>query len=107
MSPGGLIPLCVAATLFPGGDGVALTSLPHPMGSGPIPPSRLSKGSLERVEIDIPLPTNLPELAYAYSGAEFNDEHGPTAVAKLARERAESRLARKYARRARYMRKHR
>jgi len=48
----------------------------------------------------------VPELTYAYSGLEWNDHFGPAARVKLARERAEGRAARKYARRARYMRRH-
>jgi hypothetical protein len=47
-----------------------------------------------------------PELTYAYSDAEFNEEFGPTALADLARRRAEARRRRKDARRARYMRRH-
>lgn len=97
----------------PNGDhmGVALISRSHPEGPFVVHDSyTLDPKSLERIEITIDLhltPGNCPELAYAYSAPECNDEHGPTAVAKLARERAEARIARKYARRARYMRQHR
>jgi hypothetical protein len=45
-----------------------------------------------------------PEVKFAYSGAEFNDGHGPQAVANLARQRLEARLTRKHDRRARYQR---
>lgn len=47
-----------------------------------------------------------PEVLYAYSGAEFNDQFGPAAVVKLARERAAARLARKEKNFARYQRRH-
>jgi hypothetical protein len=47
-----------------------------------------------------------PEVAYAYSGAEFNDQFGPAAVSRIARARAEARLKRKDIRRARYQRRH-
>jgi len=47
-----------------------------------------------------------PEVAYAYSGAEFNDQFGPAAATRLARARAEERLKRKDIRRARYQRMH-
>lgn len=45
-----------------------------------------------------------PEMRFAYSGAEFNDGHGPQAAANLARQRLEARLERKHDRRARYQR---
>lgn len=95
----------LAARLLFDADGVALNSIAHPMASGPIPPSRLSRHSLERVEIDIPL-TPGPEIAYAYA-AEVNDGFGPASAVKLARERQEARMRQKYARRARYMRRQR
>lgn len=47
-----------------------------------------------------------PEVAFAYSGAEFNEDFGPAGLARLARERADARLARKDARRHRYMRRY-
>lgn len=92
-----------AARLLFDADGVALCSASHPMASGPIPPSRLSRHSLERVEIAVALPPG-PEIAYAYA-AEFNDGFGPAAAVRLARERQEARMRQKYARRARYMRR--
>lgn len=95
----------VARLLFDA-DGVTLCSASHPMASGPIPPSRLSRGSLERVEIDIGDLLPGPEIAYAYAAA-FNDGFGPAAAVRLARERQEARMRQKYARRARYMRRHR
>lgn len=85
-------------------DGVALLSAAHPMGSGPIPPSRLSRDSLERIRIDIPLPAVLPEVEFVYSGAEFNEEFGPTQLARIARARAETRFQRTLDNRARYRR---
>jgi hypothetical protein len=85
------------------GDGIGLLSMPHPMGQGPLPPSRFSPGSIERLEIDIPVPDG-PELAYVSSGAEFNEEFGPVALAALARQRTEARYRRKLDRRARYRR---
>jgi hypothetical protein len=45
-----------------------------------------------------------PEVAYAYSGAEFNEEFGPAAVASIARGRAEARMTRKRANYQRYRR---
>lgn len=95
----------IAARLLFDGAGVTLCSASHPMASGPIPPARLSRHSLERVTIDIPLAPG-PEIAYAYA-AEFNDGFGPVAAVRLARERQEARMRQKYARRARYMRRHR
>jgi hypothetical protein len=47
-----------------------------------------------------------PEVTYAYSGAEFNDEFGPAAVAKLARELAHARKVRHTRRWLRYERRH-
>lgn len=86
--------------------GVFLNSTSHPMGSGPIQPSGVSRGSLERVTIHIGDLLPGPEIAYAYA-AEVNDGFGPASAVKLARERQEARMRQKYARRARYMRRHR
>lgn len=47
-----------------------------------------------------------PEIAYVYSGVEFNDEFGPTAALRIARARADARIARKAIRRKRYQRMH-
>jgi hypothetical protein len=106
-----------AQTIEPG-DGVVLTSMAHPVSDyliveetveidgvpHPELTLRLDPASLETIEIDIPAPAQ-PELSYAYSTLEFNDHFGPTARVKLARERAEARWTRKYARRARYRRR--
>lgn len=44
-----------------------------------------------------------PEVLQVYAGkTEFNEEFGPTALVALARSRADARLERKAARRARY-----
>ena len=99
--PAGFIPAVMAEWLA--GDGVALRSTPHPLGAGPEPPSRLSKDSLERIEIDIPVPPG-PEIEYVRSGAEFNEEFGPVALAALARQRTEDRFRQKLTRRGRYRR---
>lgn len=52
------------------------------------------------------VPRQSPEMYYAYSGAEFNDQFGPAAVAKLARERHHARLLRKTQDWLRYERRH-
>jgi hypothetical protein len=95
----------------PNGDhlGVALLSAAHPLHGGDVTVEWLATidpASFETLEIDIPVDA-APELAYAYSGLEFNDHFGPAARTNLARERADARATRKYARRARYMRRQR
>lgn len=52
------------------------------------------------------VPRQSPEMYYAYSGAEFNDQFGPAAVAKMARERHHARLVRHTHRWLRYERRH-
>ena len=90
----------------PGGDGVALFSMSHPEGIVTVHDVyTLDPGSLETIEINVLAPA-APELAYAYADLEFNEEFGPIARVRLARQRADARMERKMHRRARYMRRH-
>lgn len=86
-----------------GDRGVALISAAHPLGTGDVKTVRFSPGSIERIEIDLPIGP-LPEVEFVYSGAEFNEEFGPLALVKLARERGEARVRQKCNDRARYRR---
>ncbi len=97
----------------PDGDhaGVALYSIAHPSGDLTVHdvftiPPRLNPQSLERLEIEIRLAPG-PEIAFAYSGAEFNEDFGPAALVKLARERQEARWTKKMHNRRRFMRRQR
>lgn len=47
-----------------------------------------------------------PEVAFAYSGAEFNEGFSPVQLADLGRQRAEARWQRKTLNRVRYLRRY-
>ena len=94
-----------------GPDGVSLISASHPTAK-PLRPWRspmLRRESLVTVRIEVPA-SQCREVDWIYGamadGYEFNQNFDKPALIRLARERCEERLARKFVRRRRYLRRH-